>query len=319
MAETAKHRGRSASRPEGRNALSPHAARRVQEVDRIATEVNDYLAFKEQLQTEENQFVPRAVRDTVTQFDKSQQRPHAKALYANKRDRLKQMVQESSMGHVWHFSRGEEATNLQLKCKTCDQWIQQTHSQEVFQRIDQQPCRNHPHQGPQFWPTLHPSHKWFSAGKTWECSGCGVSFGPASKAPNKAVKACSKIKQGVAKLSFAKASPSKTETQPDPKQASFLGTEENLQAPNFASQTSPNKASPKTKQAKAKPKPQASPFRTEVPQAALFTSSSGHEAPSRTLPKQVPSHLPKATPKTRQGKSRPQPKQILLSFVVPKA
>ena len=199
------------------------------------------------------------------------------------------------------FCEGQSrSTNLQLKCKTCDLWIQQTHSQEVFQRIDQQPCRNHPHQGPQFWPTLHPSHKWFSTGKTWECSGCGVSFGPASKAPNKAVKACSKIKQGVAKLSFAKASSSKTETQPDPKQASFLGTEENLQAPNVASQTRFNKASPKTKQAKAKPKPQASPFRIEVPQAALFTSSSGHEAPSRTLPKQVPS--PPQKPHLRPGK-----------------
>ena len=35
-----------------KEALNPHAARRVQEVDRVATEVNEFLAFRaeEQLQ-----------------------------------------------------------------------------------------------------------------------------------------------------------------------------------------------------------------------------------------------------------------------------
>ena len=86
-----------------------------------------YLALRaeEQLQNEENQFVPKSVRDTMSQFDKKQQKPHAKALYANQRDRLKQMVLDSSVGHVWQYTRGEKATNLQLKCAVCDLWIQQ--------------------------------------------------------------------------------------------------------------------------------------------------------------------------------------------------
>ena len=159
-------------------ARSLHAARKVQEVDRIATEVNDYLALRaeEQLQSAGNEFVPKSVRDTMSQFSKKAQKPHAKALYVNKRDRLKQMVQESTMGHEWRYTRGETAANLQLKCAVCELWIQQVHAQEVFHRIDSQPCKNFPNQGPQFWPALHPSHQWLSTGKTWECSGCGVSL-----------------------------------------------------------------------------------------------------------------------------------------------
>ena len=68
----------------------------------------------------DNEFVPKSVRDTLSQFDKSQQRPHAKALYTNKRDRLKQMLAESSMGQTWQFTQGETATNLQLKCTVCE-------------------------------------------------------------------------------------------------------------------------------------------------------------------------------------------------------
>ena len=197
-----------------RDALSPHAARRVHEVDRIATEVNDLLASRAewQLQNKENEYVPRAVRETLTQFDKSQ-RPHSKALYTNKRSRLKQMLIESSQGHTWQYTRGEDATNLQLKCTVCGLWVQQTYSQETFQKVDAQPCRGFPSQGPRFWPTIHPSHIWFSAGKTWECSGCGVGFGPAvAKVPNKATKLCSKNCLGN-KLSFAKASLPRTEAQ----------------------------------------------------------------------------------------------------------
>ena len=197
-----------------RDALSPHAARRVHEVDRIATEVNDLLASRAewQLQNKENEYVPRAVRETLAQFDKSQ-RPHSKALYTNKRSRLKQMLIESSQGHTWQYTRGEDATNLQLKCTVCGLWVQQTYSQETFQKVDAQPCRGFPSQGPRFWPTIHPSHLWFSTGKTWECSGCGVGFGPAvAKVPNKATKLCSKNCLGN-KLSFAKASLPRTEAQ----------------------------------------------------------------------------------------------------------
>ena len=62
-------------------ALSLRAARKVQEVDRIATEVNDYLALRaeEQLQSADNEFVPKSVRDTMSQFSKKAQKPRAKA------------------------------------------------------------------------------------------------------------------------------------------------------------------------------------------------------------------------------------------------
>ena len=221
-----------------REALSPHAARRVYEIDRLATEINDHLASRAewQLQGRDNQFVPRAVRETLTQFDKSQ-RPHAQALYANKRSRLKEMLAESSQGHKWTFTRGENATNLQLKCEVCGLWVQQTYSQAVFQRVDAHPCQGFPSQGPRFWPELHPSHTWQSTGKTWECTGCGVGFGPASaKAPGKATKVCSKDRTGT-KLCFLRTSLSRTEAQPP----SFGQVRPEVVAPNQA--TGPHLAS----------------------------------------------------------------------------
>ena len=75
------------------------------------------------MQSADNEFVPKSVRDTMSQFSKKAQKPHAKALYVNKRDRLKQMVQESTMGHEWRYTRGETPANLQLKCAICELWI----------------------------------------------------------------------------------------------------------------------------------------------------------------------------------------------------
>ena len=100
----------------GRRAKGGPQPARSQE---SAAEVNDYLALRaeEQLQNQDNEFVPKSA---MSQFDKKQPKPHAQALYTNKRDRLKQMVLDSSMGHSWQYSGGENATNLQLKCATCD-------------------------------------------------------------------------------------------------------------------------------------------------------------------------------------------------------
>ena len=194
-----------------REALSPHSARKVHDIDRIATEVMDHLASRAewQLQNKENEYVPRAVRESLSQFDKSQ-KPHSKAVYMNKRSRLKQMLAESSQGHTWRYTRGEEAINLQLKCEVCGLWVQQTYSQDAFQKVDAQPCIGQPSQGPRFWPELHPTHTWQSTGKTWECTGCGVGFGPAAKVPSKATKVCPKTLH-VAKLCFGKTSLSRTE------------------------------------------------------------------------------------------------------------
>ena len=131
-----------------------HAARRVHEVDRIATEVNDLLASRAewQLQNKENEYVPRAVRETLTQFDKSQ-RPRSKALYTNKRSRLKQSPRRGTHG----ITLGAKMRPIFNLSALCGLWVQQTYSQEVFQKVDAQPCRGFPSQGPRFWPTLHPS------------------------------------------------------------------------------------------------------------------------------------------------------------------
>ena len=288
-----------------KEALNPHAARRVQEVDRVATEANDYLAFRaeEQLQSKDNEFVPRSVRDTLSQFDKSQQRPHAKALYANKRDRLKQMLAESSMGHTWQFTRGETATNLQLKCTVCELWVQQTYSQEVFQRVDSHPCKNFPNQGPRYWPSLHPSHSWFSTGKTWECSGCGVGFGPAVvKAPAKATKVCANT-LGVKKLCFAKSSSPRTEACPVLAGTSTTGTEVTGQAKAIV---------PKTPKSAFDLLQQGSPPKPKSSSSAMTEGSHGHVT-RPTTSKEPPKPKPPTKGPRAKPKSKPDPKQTLLA------
>ena len=51
----------------------------------------------------------------MSQFSKAPQKPYAKAVYA-RRGRLKQMVQESTMGHKRQYTRGE---TYQPAAKVC--------------------------------------------------------------------------------------------------------------------------------------------------------------------------------------------------------
>ena len=216
------------------------------------------------------------------------------------------------MGHEWRYTRGETAANLQLKCAICGLWIQQVHAQEVFHRIDSQPCKNFPNQGPQFWTALHPSHQWFSTGKSWECSGCGVSFGPAvAKEPNKASKTCSKAKVGVGKISFAKASPNRTEAQTGPRQTSPVGTEAPIsqaspQAPpqGFGIQgPSVSKDSLGRAQDPQLSFPKASSSKTEVPKLSAEPSATGNEDQAQT--RASSRSRPKPSPKAKQAKAKP--------------
>ena len=162
-------------------ACTPHFVRKVQEIDQVAREVNCFLASRaEKIIKQKSQgFVPRAARDTLSQFEKP--KPHARALYANKCHHLLQLVDRSEHGHSWKVSSPQGATNLQLTCETCKLWVQQTYSQEDFHKVVTHPCVGFSNEGPTHWPLLHRTHVMRSTGKAWGCLGCKQVVGVTSK------------------------------------------------------------------------------------------------------------------------------------------
>ena len=162
-------------------ACTPHFVRKVKEIDQVAREVNCFLASRaEKIIKQKSQgFVPRAARDTLSQFEKP--KPHARALYANKRHHLLQLVDKSEHGHSWKVSSPQGATNLQLTCDTCKLWVQQTYPQEDFHKGVTHPCIGFSDEGPTHWPLLHSTHVMRSTGKAWGCLGCKQVVGVTSK------------------------------------------------------------------------------------------------------------------------------------------
>ena len=92
---------------------------KVREVDSVVKEVNCLLASRAEkiLKEKQQQFMPRSVRDSLSQFAKP--KPHVQALFANKRQFLKDLLQKSEHGHDWRLSLAPDALNLQLACSKC--------------------------------------------------------------------------------------------------------------------------------------------------------------------------------------------------------
>ena len=187
-------------------ACSPHFVRKVKELDQVVWEVNCFLASRaEKLIKDKSQtFVPRAVRETLSQFDKP--KPHSKALYANKRSFLLQLVEKSEHGHSWKVSSPAGAANLQLTCETCKLWVQQTYSQEDFHKVVTHPCVGFSDEGPKHWPLLHSTHVLRTTGKAWACVGCKQVVGVTCKSLKKALQLPCKSTGRQVSLNFASSS-----------------------------------------------------------------------------------------------------------------
>ena len=191
-------------------ACTPHFVRKVREIDQVAREVNCFLASRaEKIIKQKSQgFLPRSARDTLSQFDKP--KPHAKALYANKRRHLLQLVDRSEHGHSWKVSSPQGAANLQLTCETCKLWVQQTYSQDDFHKVVTHPCVGFSNEGPTHWPLLHSSHVMRSTGKAWECLGCKQVVGVTSKNLKRALQLPCRSTGRQANLHFGRSSPNIT-------------------------------------------------------------------------------------------------------------
>ena len=191
-------------------ACTPHFVRKVREIDQVAREVNCFLASRaEKIIKQKSQgFLPRSARDTLSQFDKP--KPHAKALYVNKRRHLLQLVDRSEHGHSWKVSSPQGAANLQLTCETCKLWVQQTYSQDDFHKVVTHPCVGFSNEGPTHWPLLHSSHVMRSTGKAWECLGCKQVVGVTSKNLKRALQLPCRSTGRQANLHFGRSSPNTT-------------------------------------------------------------------------------------------------------------
>ena len=191
-------------------ACTPHFVRKVREIDQVAREVNCFLASRaEKIIKQKSQgFLPRSARDTLSQFDKP--KPHAKALYVNKRRHLLQLVDRSEHGHSWKVSSPQGAANLQLTCEICKLWVQQTYSQDDFHKVVTHPCVGFSNEGPTHWPLLHSSHVMRSTGKAWECLGCKQVVGVTCKNLKRALQLPCRSTGRQANLHFGSSSPNTT-------------------------------------------------------------------------------------------------------------
>ena len=162
------------------------------------------------------------------------------------------MVLDSSMGHVWQFTRGETAANLQLSV----QFVTFGFSKRILKKfpigLTHTPARTTLTRARSSGPFFirHPSGlAQAKLGIVQVVGSALVLLRPKNQV--KLLKACSKGKVGVTKLSFAKAS------SPGSEQASPTGTE--VQKQTKAPSKALPRSFPKAKQVKAKPKPKQTP------------------------------------------------------------
>ncbi|CAE7214837.1 unnamed protein product [Symbiodinium sp. CCMP2592] len=104
-------------------AVSPHFVRKVKELDRVARELNQFLASRaEKLIKDKTQgFVPRAARDSQSQFEKSKARATTvsttqNSSLPNKKQRLKQLLDspDPALGHDWKARETKAANNFSV-------------------------------------------------------------------------------------------------------------------------------------------------------------------------------------------------------------
>ena len=156
--------------------ISPAAGRKVQDLDRLVTKICDYLASRAVVvlkHASKDDFVPRSQREEP----QPPKGPNKRQLLLAKVD-----VPEAVGGHVWQVG-GLKTNNLAITCAKCKLYLQQVHEMDRLERLLAQPCIDMPHNGPQFWPTLHPTHRLKNEGRRWLCSGCHLTLLPGHSQP----------------------------------------------------------------------------------------------------------------------------------------
>ena len=154
-----------------------------EEADDLAREVSQYLQKKvEVLLTsverppweEKDDHPPQkkpATSQKVTKRQANQHRPAANG-GPNKRERIKTLIATEAGGHDWAVS-SENKTNMQASCRRCTLFVQQTHKQAVFDRIEAHPCLGREQPVPE-GVGVHPSHHMANVGRAWICKRCFI-------------------------------------------------------------------------------------------------------------------------------------------------
>ena len=151
-------------------------------------------------------FVPRSQR----QEPQPPKGPNKRQLLLAKVD-----VPEAVGGHVWQVG-GLKTNNLAITCVKCKLYLQQVHEMDRLERLLAQPCIDMPHNGPQFWPTLHPTHRLKNEGRRWLCSGCHLTLLPGHSQPCLGLqKPCKKLHNNQTLSFHAQASVSTPPGRPD--------------------------------------------------------------------------------------------------------
>ena len=189
--------------------ISPVAGRKVQDLDRLVTRICDYLASRAVVvlkHASKDDFVPRSQREEP----QPPKGPNKRQLLLAKVD-----VPEAVGGHVWQVG-GLKTNNLAITCAKCKLYLQQVHEMDRLERLLAQPCIDMPHNGPQFWPPLHPTHRLKNEGRRWLCSGCHLTLLPGHSQPCLGLqKPCKKLHNNQTLSFHAQASVSTPPGRPD--------------------------------------------------------------------------------------------------------
>ena len=106
---------------------------------------------------------------------------------ANKKQRLEALLASEHLhGHCFAWSH-TNPNNHSLKCSICSLFIQQTHPNEIFSRLEAQPCAHRP--VPDLGKfQLHRSHSFYNMGAVLLCTKCFAVHKPGQLTPFKVVK-----------------------------------------------------------------------------------------------------------------------------------
>ena len=179
-----------------------HAAD-VAQVDELVEEVNHFLANRAWTMLAGAEAPPLDVKPRhkpkgdLPPKRKTQPRPEPRPPQAqnrpapgggaNKKQRLEALLASEHLhGHCFAWSH-TNPNNHSLRCSICSLFIQQTHPNEIFSRLEAQPCAHRP--VPDLGKfQLHQSHNFYNMGAVLLCTKCFAVHKPGQLAPFKVVK-----------------------------------------------------------------------------------------------------------------------------------
>ena len=161
----------------------------VARVDKLAAEVNDFLAARMKALITASLPPPAAEILQKPKLIPKRDKPPAPQprLGAdgglNKKERLQKLIDHQPGGHNWVWSV-TGSNNCSIKCTRCTLYIQQTHPLDVFAKLENQTCKDQPMEWPSAWH-LAPDHVMHNLGCVFICRKCHATVRIASRSTTK--------------------------------------------------------------------------------------------------------------------------------------